>query len=51
MTCGVCERCGLPHIYVRGLCPDDDPEAFERALKAWSKYDREVLPERRSRGY
>jgi hypothetical protein len=43
-----CERCGLPHIYVSGLCPAEAPEAFERALAGWAEYQRR-LAERRSR--
>ena len=44
-----CEKCGLPHIYLQGMCPKDDPEAFERALDSWREYD-ERLADRRKEG-
>jgi hypothetical protein len=46
-----CGRCGLPHIYLGGLCPEDGPEVrakFDRALDGWSTYQERMTARRRA---
>lgn len=45
-----CGKCGLPHIFVGGLCPEDGPEArakFDTALKGWATYESRMQDRRR----